>query len=253
MPEKAIIARRPLVSSRSFQSSCFSLGAFMKRSGSKPKYPGSRPDPSSIWTTAIDEMISAAIGFPLADDFGFDALGKHIGVGYAVLESSAWLVDALPLDPKRVMVEFHDGDDKTPVSVEWVDVFDGKREVVALSPADRADFLVDGSGELRFALGAGDDNVQKLFHRSGAGAPWVLVNDPAVSGRVEIPVGFSADHRTAYLDTDHPTLPNAIVAFDTATQARQPLLRAYNAVVLFAYNSLLLAGQQHLRPPSRVA
>lgn len=141
------------------------------------------------------------------------------------LESSAWLVDALPLDPKRVMVEFHDGDDKTPVSVEWVDVFDGKREVVALSPADRADFLVDGSGELRFALGAGDDNVQKLFHRSGAGAPWVLVNDPAVSGRVEIPVGFSADHRTAYLDTDHPTLPNAIVAFDTATQARQPLLR----------------------------
>ena len=43
----------------------------------------------------IDEIISAAIGVPLAADFGFDALGKHIGVGYAVLESSAWLNSSL--------------------------------------------------------------------------------------------------------------------------------------------------------------
>ena len=141
------------------------------------------------------------------------------------LESEVWLVAVLPHDERRVIVEVHDGDETTPVTVEWLDVLDGKRELIGPSPIERASFLVDGRGELRFAIGAGDDNVQKLFHRQGPGATWTLVNDPATSGRIELPIGFAAGDRTVFLDTDHPSRPNAIVAYDTATGERREFLR----------------------------
>ncbi|MCX7034234.1 MAG: S9 family peptidase [Arenimonas sp.] len=164
----------------------------------------------------------------------------------ARVENNAWLVGTLPEDPTRVIVEVHDGDDKTPVSVEWLDVSDGKRELIAASPVDRANFLVDASGELRFALGAGDDNVQKLFHRQGAGAPWALVNDPAASGRVEVPIGFAADNRTAFFTSDHATQPDAVVAYDTRTGTRREVMRDAivdpAAVIPALGNPAVLAG-----------
>ncbi len=41
----------------------------------------------------IDELISAIFlgGFPLSDSFGINIAGKHIGVGYNILDASAWL------------------------------------------------------------------------------------------------------------------------------------------------------------------
>jgi len=39
----------------------------------------------------IDELISMLIGVPLSDSFGFNLAGKHIGVGYNLLEADAWL------------------------------------------------------------------------------------------------------------------------------------------------------------------
>ncbi|MCC6611230.1 MAG: PEP-CTERM sorting domain-containing protein [Burkholderiales bacterium] len=39
----------------------------------------------------IDEIVSALIGAPLSDSFGFNFAGKHIGVGYNLVEADAWL------------------------------------------------------------------------------------------------------------------------------------------------------------------
>ncbi len=39
----------------------------------------------------IDELISALILIPLSDSFGFNIAGKHIGIGYNILDSGAWI------------------------------------------------------------------------------------------------------------------------------------------------------------------
>ncbi len=88
----------------------------------------------------------------------------------------------------------------------------------------------------RFARGAGNDNVSKLYHREKQGAPWVLINDESVSGVVEHALGFSADGLTAYLQTERRTGPDAIVAWNPATGERKevladPVVDPYSAVL----------------------
>ncbi|MEO7251864.1 MAG: S9 family peptidase, partial [Arenimonas sp.] len=51
------------------------------------------------------------------------------------------------------------------------------------------------------------------------------MNDEAASHRVEVPIGFSADGRTAYLLVEQTTGPDAVVAFDVASGKRSEALR----------------------------
>lgn len=139
---------------------------------------------------------------------------------------AAYLIDTLPEDPRKVLVGMYALDTSTPnTRVERLDVFNGSMNTVATAPVRRASFTVDGARRVRFAQGAGDDNINKLYHRADDRAPWTLVNDEGKSGFVEWPLGLSADGLTAYLQVQQRDGPDAIVALDTVTGARTPMLR----------------------------
>lgn len=139
---------------------------------------------------------------------------------------AAYLIDTLPDDPRKVLVGMYALDTSTPnTRVERLDVFNGSMSTVATAPVRRASFTVDGARRVRFAQGAGDDNINKLYHRADDRAPWTLVNDEGKSGFVEWPLGLSADGLTAYLQVQQRDGPDAIVALDTVTGARTPMLR----------------------------
>ncbi|MEL1265315.1 alpha/beta hydrolase family protein [Pseudoxanthomonas putridarboris] len=139
---------------------------------------------------------------------------------------AAYLIDTLPSEARKVLVSVFALDTATPnTRVEKLDIHNGRREAVATAPVRRASFVTDAMGHVRFAVGSGDDNVSKLYHRADNGSPWQLVNDEAESQRVEWPLGLSADGHTAYLQVEQAQGPDALVAWDIATGERLERLR----------------------------
>jgi dipeptidyl aminopeptidase/acylaminoacyl peptidase len=138
---------------------------------------------------------------------------------------AAFLVDDLPDDDKNVVVAIWPFAQDPFARAERMDVYTGRRTTAARVPVQRARFSTDNQGVVRFARGAGTDNVSKLYYRTGDGAEWQLVNDEAQTNRVEVVLGFSGDDKTAYLQVEHPQGPDSVVAFDVATGERKPVMR----------------------------
>lgn len=106
-----------------------------------------------------------------------------------------------------------------------MNVYTGKRSPVSAAPVRNARFTTDGDGNARFARGSGSDNFSKLYYRDPSNKPWRLINDEAISERIETVLGLSADGRTVYLTTEAKTGPDAIVAMEIASGSRTELLR----------------------------
>jgi len=138
---------------------------------------------------------------------------------------AAFMIDALPDQDRRVLVKVMPFSVDPFTSAERLDVNSGQRTPVARAPVQRADFVADGKGEVRFADGAAGDNVNKLYYREGAGAAWKMINDQGVSQRIERALGFSEDGRLAYLLVEQPSGPDTIVSWNPATDERRELLR----------------------------
>ena len=174
-----------------------------------------------------------------------DGTGKDILVGQDVEVMStgthiqtkktemvaAFLVDDLPGDDRNILVTVSPFSGDTFNRVEKMDVYTGRRSPVARSPVTNADYLSDGKGVIRFAYGRDTNNDNRLFYRAMDAADWTrtadwkLLNDELANGHVEIPLGFSADDRYAYLQVEQPSGPDAIVAYDTTDGSRKTLLR----------------------------
>ncbi|WMJ68284.1 S9 family peptidase [Stenotrophomonas sp. 24(2023)] len=173
--------------------------------------------------------------------FGINANGKagELLVGYRVQEQglgtnikvkpagmvAAELTDELAQDDRNVLVAVTPFTQHAFTQLERMDVMTGRRNAITRSPVQHGSFTTDGQGEARFVRGAGPDNVDKLYYRSGANAQWVLVNDEGLSQRVELPLGFSADGRLAYLQVEQPDGPDAIVSWDPQDNVRKVVLR----------------------------
>ena len=138
---------------------------------------------------------------------------------------AAFLVDDLPGDDKHVIIAVWPFGTEPYTRAERLDVYTGRRTAVARAPVRRADFVTDNAGVVRFASGAGADNIRKLYYRVGDGDDWKLIADEGVGGNVESAIGFSADNRTAYLQVEQKKGPDAIVAYDVATGERKQILR----------------------------
>lgn len=138
---------------------------------------------------------------------------------------AAFLADDLPADDRNVLVTIWPFNDDPFTRADRLDVTTGRRQTVARSPVRRADFVTDNQGQVRFAHGAGTDNVNKLYYREGSGTTWKLVNDEALNGRIETAIGFSEDGRLAYFNTEMPQGPDAIVSWDPVTEERKLVLR----------------------------
>ena len=139
---------------------------------------------------------------------------------------AAYLIDTLPDQSRKVLVGMYALDTSSPSTrVEMLDVFSGDLDTVATAPVRNARFVVDPARRVRFAIGSGDDNISKLYHRADDDSPWTLVNDEGKSGHVEWPLGLSTDGRTAYLQVQQAQGPDAIMALDTTNGGRTQVMR----------------------------
>jgi dipeptidyl aminopeptidase/acylaminoacyl peptidase len=141
---------------------------------------------------------------------------------------AAFLIDALPDDDKNVLITVWPNARDPFTRAERMDVDTGRRIPVARAPVRNARFFADNSGIVRFALGVDVGNSVKLYYRDGEGAEWKIINDELANNRVEVPLGFSADDKTAYLQVEQPQGADAIVAMDIATGTRKEMLRDDN-------------------------
>lgn len=138
---------------------------------------------------------------------------------------AGFLEDDLPAEDDSVLISVQAFTADPTTRIDRMHVVTGRRVTVATAPVRRARFTTDGHGEVRFARGAGSDNVSKLYYRDARGADWRLINDEATSHRVELALGFAPDNRTAYLQVEQSQGPDAIVALDTTTGQRSDVLR----------------------------
>ncbi|WP_269791343.1 prolyl oligopeptidase family serine peptidase [Stenotrophomonas sp. Iso1] len=173
-----------------------------------------------------------------------DGGGAELLVGYRVQDNglgtriqskraervAAFLTDSLPADDRYAVVSVWPEGDDPFTRADKLDVFSGRRTTLAFAPVRRARFATDNSGEVRFALGAGADNASKLYHRQAKGTEWQLINDQIGTGRVEFPLGFSADNRLAYLQIHGDGAgTDKIVSWDPASNERKTLLQDMGA------------------------
>lgn len=138
---------------------------------------------------------------------------------------AGYLVDDLPGDDKYVVVAIWPFTAEPYARAERMDVYTGRRNTVARVPVERATFTTDNQGVVRFARGAGIDNVSKLYYRAGERDEWQLVNDEAETRRFEFVLGFSPDDQVAYLQVEYPEGPDGVVAFNVASGERTPVFR----------------------------
>ena len=146
---------------------------------------GSRDQPyatGELYATNVDGSVRRQI------------FGRYGLDGNDPLPRAAELVDPMPDDPRKVLISMYALDTSMPnTRLMTLDAYNGKLDTVATAPIRRADFVVDATGQVRFALGAGEDNASKLYHRATSDAPWTLINDENTTQRVEVPRGFAPD------------------------------------------------------------
>lgn len=141
---------------------------------------------------------------------------------------AGFLVDTLPDDDRNVVVMIRPFGDHSYTRAEKMDVYSGRRVLLARAPVQESDFLTDGSGVVRFAYGRTVENANQLYYREGDGKEWQRINDELDTARVELPLGFGADPRVAYLNVERADGTDAIIAWNVATGERKDVLRNAN-------------------------
>lgn len=221
------------------------------------------------WVSPDRVLIAAAqkIGFlaeplPTGELYAMDASGGRVEllVGQSVggnlgsrLQTkkaervAAFLIDDLPDDDKNVLVSVMPFNSDPFTRVERLNVYTGVRHPVTRVPVRRASFMTDNQGVVRFALGADTDNATQLYYRDGESSEWKLINHESSTRRVESPIGFSADDRTAYLRVQQPEGPDALVSYDPASDKRSNVLRdeVMDPVVLYKPGTLIPIGARY--------
>ncbi|WP_329762613.1 alpha/beta hydrolase family protein [Stenotrophomonas maltophilia] len=153
---------------------------------------------------------------------GYRDLGLRVRLKYRT-SAAAFLSDALPGDDAHVVIAVGGSRLDANGYAAQLELASGKQRLLARAPMPGASYVVDACGDVRFVQGAGTDNVHGLYHRNGG--DWALVNDEKRSGRSEAALGFSADGQLAYLLSEQPSGPDAIVSWNPATQERKVVLR----------------------------
>jgi len=137
----------------------------------------------------------------------------------------ALLTDPLPEDDRNVILTVANFGEDAYTRAERMDVRSGRRVVAAKVPVRNARFTTDHQGVVRLAVGADGDNLSRVYYRDGDGADWRVINDEGQTKRREVPLGFSADATTVYLQSSAPEGPDAIIAWDVASGGRREVLR----------------------------
>lgn len=79
---------------------------------------------------------------------------------------------------------------------------------IADAPMINAEFMADNDGNVRFAYGWSDDDIQQSWLL--ADGKWTLLNDEAVSGIEVVPFGVSRDGASGFLQSEQRDGPDVI-------------------------------------------
>ncbi|MEO6172114.1 MAG: S9 family peptidase [Arenimonas sp.] len=168
---------------------------------------------------------------PTGELFGVNADGTGQGAALVGVRSTgkgdrlmgASIINTLRNDDDNVIISlFHPAGFN---EVQRMNVKTGSRITIARAPIRGANFTADPSGVVRFASGANNDRRIKTYYRDDAASEWELINDEAVTSKIVSAVGFSADGKIAYLDSEEDSGPNSVYAFDTRTKVRTLISR----------------------------
>ncbi len=176
------------------------------------------------------EIFALSVGKKNADALmgyrsGSMQTGTHI-IGRDSEQVAAIAIEQIPGDERNVLVTVRPyGEGEKAQRAERMDVYSGRRTMVARPPVKSSRYQTDNRGVVRFAVGSEVDNVSKLYYRDTDGADWKLINDEDQSGQAEMPLGFADDNRIAYLRVEQKIGPDAIVAYDTVNGERKQVLR----------------------------
>lgn len=136
----------------------------------------------------------------------------------------ASMIDNVASDDHRVLVAISpikNSSMDSYTTAERMDIRSGRRVVEARAPVRRAQFGTDPQGRVRFAQGAGGDNMLKLYYREVDSEDWILINDQAATDHVVSFMGFAPDGVNAYLRASRDTGPDVVEVFDTKARSRE--------------------------------
>lgn len=179
------------------------------------------------WVNARRFLVAASVGgdhveesFLLPFLYASDVDGRNRKQIYAEV------IDTLPDDEENVLIRRCGKPSRTGC---WTYAqkmgIDGHSlgERVGDAPMPNADFVVDRRGNLKFAYGWNDEDIQQLYVRRGE--DWTLLNDEAVSGIEVQPAGVVRDGQSAILWSERKDGPDVIERYDFSSGARTDLIR----------------------------
>ncbi|NLG58717.1 MAG: S9 family peptidase [Gammaproteobacteria bacterium] len=121
------------------------------------------------------------------------------------------IVDTLEDDPDWVLVQRS----IDSAYLFRLNVNDGRVRTVATAPLRYGAFLVDHSGELRYAIGMEENRETVTLRRTGDG--WTEIHRSPMGGSTLIPMGFDPDNRLVYTAVSEDGEPAKIFALDAET------------------------------------
>lgn len=154
--------------------------------------------------------------------------GGGISNGRESAYVAAFVIDPLVKEERHSLISTFSllVNDVPYTKVERLDVVSGRRMVVASAPVQRAQFVTDPGGQVRFASGSGADNRNKTYYRRSEKSDWVLIGDETEDGLAILPLGFSPDGQVAYLQKEEPSGPNGVYAMNPESLEMRLVVRS---------------------------
>lgn len=138
---------------------------------------------------------------------------------------AASMIDSLRSDDKEVLISVRPFGPDQFTRVEKLDTYTGQRIPVTRVPVRNAGFLTDNAGVVRFARGQNTDLTTELYYRASDKDPWKQVGAVKDGSPTEAPLAFSADNKVVYMQVQHETGPDSVVAWDIAADTRKEVFR----------------------------
>jgi dipeptidyl aminopeptidase/acylaminoacyl peptidase len=132
------------------------------------------------------------------------------------------IVSRLWDDPRNILVQRS----IDSAFLSKLDVYRGEVRTQATAPVRFGSFVVDHDGQLRYVVGAEDDNETVILRRNGDG--WTEIHRAAMGGAKRTPYGFDPDNKRVIFAVSQGGEPEKLVLVDPETGAETPLAHNSN-------------------------
>jgi len=145
---------------------------------------------------------------------------------------SASILDALPNDPKHVLLTVYpiravttSSAYNTAPDVYKVDIRSGSARRIARTAMRNAVFLADTEGRVRFAIGFDQHFDLKLMYRQSHHQDWLSLPEWQTTGSELLPVGFGEDNQSVYVLANSQGKTQALYRVDLQAQHSSLMLQ----------------------------